>query len=280
MTALAAPAAAQIVTENAGVLSPVTPLLRESVTYFGAHHLDEIRWSHQLTFALDTSRELKLTVPTLWRRAELEAPAGRREMDELLGLADASLRFKQSLFQVDDVMESTRWAALAEVTAPTGEDDHEAHGIRLPRRLQLGQGDWSVGAGTAVTVIRDRHRFSVEGFFRHRTRHEGIRLGQSADLNLAYWYRLIPGRFTPADAAPIELRGVIELLTAYRWRSRVGEHGADDEGVITWLAPGLQLYPSKKVLFEANVQVPLYQDLDDALGHRNIAASLVVKFLF
>jgi hypothetical protein len=272
---LAPPARGQLVTENAGILSPETPLLRQSLSWFESRNLSELRLTSQLLFAPSPTRELKLGVPLLAR--DLRLAQGTQE--ELRGLGDASLRFKQSLWQRDDVMESTRWALLAELGAPTGQDDAEADGEPLPRRLQLGTGDWSLGAGSAYTWIRDRQRFSAELFHRHRTRHDGLQLGASSEANLAYWYRLSPAQF-PAHRLVGETRGVLELLSTYRFASATDAGRGDDDGLISWLAPGIQYFPGSRALFEAGFQVPLYQDLDDALGRRKWAATLTLKLLF
>jgi hypothetical protein len=277
LAVLSRPARAQIVTENAGVISPETPIVRESLSVLDAEHLREVRWEHQLIFAFDPARELKLTVPLVWRDVEFATPGGVEDAD-LAGLGDVSLRFKQSLWQEDAVMASTRWAALAEIGAPTGEDGETENGALIPRRLQLGTGDWSLGAGTAYTWIRDRQRFSAETLFRYRTRHEGLRLGETLDLNLAWWYRITPARFPPGDP-PLEVRGVLELLSSYRWPSE-GDGDLDDDGKLVWLAPGLQVYPSKTVLLEVALRAPIHQDLDDALGDRRWAGVLALKFLF
>lgn len=276
---LALPAAAQIVTENAGVVSPEAPILRESASFFDSENLRETRWTNQFFFALDTTRELKLSLPLVSRESRFTAPSGQEESAHLVGLGDASLRFKQSLWQRDDIMESTRWAFLTELVAPTGDDDKKEDGVDIPRRLQLGTGDWSFGAGSVFTSIRDRHRFSVEALYRYRTPHEGIQLGPSADVNLAYWYRLSPSAFRKGEETT-EVRGVLELLSSYRFASEVGGSSAHDDGALVWLAPGLQIFPGTTVLFEANLLFPIYQDLDDAVGDRRWGASFVLKFLF
>lgn len=273
------PVSAQVVTENAGIVSPEAPILRESVSFFDSENLRETRWTSQFIFALDQTRELKLSLPLVSRESAFQPAGGGEETADLFGLGDASIRFKQSLWQRDDVMESTRWALLTELGAPTGDDDAVENGADVPRRLQLGTGDWSLGVGTAFTSIRDRHRFSVEALYRHRTRHDDIQLGSSTDVNLAYWYRLSPATFLAGEETT-EVRGVLELLSSYRFASEVGNDTQDDDGTLVWLAPGIQIYPGTSVLFEANVQVPLYQDVDDAVGDRHWAASLVVKFLF
>lgn len=279
LTLLALPASAQVVTENAGIVSLEAPILRESVSFFESENLRETRWTTQFIFALDSTRELKLSLPLLSRESTFHPAGSGEETADLFGLGDASIRFKQSLWQRDDVMESTRWALLTELGVPTADDDAEENGAPIPPRLRLGTGDWSLGAGSAFTSILDRHRFSAEAFYRYRTRHEDIQLGSSTDLNLAYWYRLSPVVFRPEEETT-EVRGVVELLSSYRFASEVGDDSQDDDGLLVWLAPGIQVYPGTSVLFEASVQVPLYQDLDDAVGDRHWAASLVVKLLF
>jgi hypothetical protein len=269
---------AQIVTENAGVISPELPLMRQAVSLFRSENLDEVRWSTQLLFAPDRSREVKLTVPVAWREAHFDA-GGVEEEAQAAGLGDISLRFKQALLRSDEVMRSERWSLLLELGAPTGEHDAEEAGVEVPRPLQLGTGDWSLGAGSAYTWIHDRQRVSFEAFYRHRTRHDGVQLGASADLNAAYWYRILPSAFDLADDSP-EVRGVVELLGTYYLESEVGSASQDDDGSVVWLAPGLHFYPSTRILLEANIQVPLYQDLEDPLGDRRWAATFVLKLLF
>ena len=155
----------------------------------------------------------------------------------------------------------------------------------LPRKLQLGARALGFGGGAAFTVIRDRHRFASEVFYRHTLRHDGFALGDSLRGNLAYWYRLAPARFREGPVRdPLEVRGVLELLTSYRFESQAvagpDGSGIHDQESETWLAPGLQLFGRGRALFEASFQVPLYQDVDDAFGRRQWAATIAVKILF
>lgn len=213
------------------------------------------------------------------RDVSSEGFAGFNLSENMSGLGDMSFQIKYSLSQTDDVMSSTRWAVLGELVAPTGRDDRKANGIRMPRRLQLGTGGWGYGIGTAYTVIRDRHRFSTDVYFRHRTRHEGFRLGESLHWDLAYWYRLTPATHDPENET-IEIRGVFELLSTYQFESRQGNRGAGDEGLLVWAAPGLQIYPRRDVLIEASVQIPVVQTGDDVIGDRRWGFLIAVKFLF
>ena len=278
--ALATGASAQIFTENAGVTSPETPTLREYFTVFDSENLTDVRLNHQWLLGLNRRTELRVTIPTvLHRRATLKGLLGAHADATMAGLGDVTLRLKYSLAQTDDVMESTRWALLTEIKTPTGEDDEKHARLRLPRKLQLGTGAWAYGIGTAYTLIRDRHRFSTDFIYRHPTRHDGVRLGQSVHWNMAYWVRIAPEQHDP-DHETTEVRAVIELLSSYTFDSHIDGHDRNDGGPLVWLAPGIQVYPRRDVLIEASVQIPVYQDIDDPLGDRRWGFLFAVKFLF
>ncbi|MBI4605761.1 MAG: hypothetical protein HY721_27660 [Planctomycetes bacterium] len=269
----------QIFTENAGVISPETPIVRESVSALWAKHLREVRWTNQFLWGVTPKLELNLALPVVYRHTDFRVLGEGKEHHDDFGLGDAVVRGKASLYQVDEVLTSTRWAALGEVVAPTGDDDETDGGVRLPRRLQLGPGAWGFGAGSAFTVIRDRHRCSVEAFYRHHLGHDGVELGDEMRWNLAYWYRLYPPEFS-AEKQQVEVRPVVELLSTYRFEDRGGAVTKDGEGFLMWLAPGLQVYPSRRVLLEASVSVPVLQTVDDNIGRRLVGLFFAVKFLF
>lgn len=277
---LATASPCQIFTENAGVASPELPALREALRYLQTEEVRELRLDSQLVYSFSTSLESRLTVPAIWRDAGFQTPAAASGQADLLGFGDVSLRGKYSLWQDDDVLESTRWAALAEAVLPTGEHDATEDGVAVPRKLQLGTGGFGGGAGTAFTMIRDRDRFSAEVFYRHTTAHDGFEPGDSLTVNLAYWRRLSPARF-PADhqESPLEVRGVVELLTTRRFESHAAM-GLHDSGLEIWLAPGIQLFGGAGVLLEAALLFPIYQDIDDAYGRREWGATLALKVLF
>jgi hypothetical protein len=267
-------AQAQLVTENAGIVSSETPILREAFGFTQYAHGHDLVWSHRFSFALDRRDELQLTLP--FHSRELEQSGGDADF---AGFGDATLRWKHALWREDDVMLSDRWSFLAEITAPTGDGDDTADGFALPPDAQLSRGDWTFGAGTAFTHIHDRERFAAELLYRHRTAHEGVQLGAAAELNLAYWYRLAPASFTDLDGV-VEVRGVVELLSTYRWDTEVGSASADDSGAFVRLAPGVQVFPRDWMLFEAGVELPLVQSLDDSTGDEQFALRFAIKFLF
>ncbi len=273
MAVLGAAAPAQIVTENAGAASPELPALREAFSIRETRNVEELRLDSQLIWSFSPWLESRTTLPFIRRDF---SGAAKTE-----GLGDLAVRLKHSLWQEDDVLESTRLAALYELSLPTGEDDgRDASGMRLPPKLQLGAGTLGFGAGSAFTVIRNRHRFSVEGFYRHTLDHEGFSYGDTVRGNLAYWYRLSPASFREGpERDPLEVRGVLELLSTYRFESHAAR-GLNDEGTEVWLAPGVQLFGRGRFLFEASFQLPIYQDVEDGFGRREWGATVSIKWLF
>lgn len=99
-------------------------------------------------------------------------------------------------------------------------------------------------------------------------------------MNLAYWFRIEPAQFSPDEEEQVEVRGVLEVLTAYRFSSRVGDRRVSDDGLVAWIAPGVQVYPLVWLLLEGSVLVPAYQDVDDEFGRRKLAATFALKLLF
>lgn len=259
----------QIVTENGATQSPEIPFVGETLSFTRTEEMDEWRLSTHGVIGLSGTVDLAAALPYAWRDLDDE---------DLAGIGDAWVRVKLNLYKFDEVMYSTRFGVFAGVEAPTGDWTERSGGVRLPRRLQLGSGTWDGWVGAAYSIVRDRHRASVELAVQGSTRRDGFTPGPEARLNLAYWFRLYPAQF-PGTEEPVEVRGVVELLTTYRWESRAGS-GVGDDGWIISLAPGLQVFPGRRVLLQANVVVPVFQDVDDPLGDREWSAGITIRILF
>lgn len=270
---------AQISTDDGTPISPETPQLREKFRYQENEHADDITWSHEFSYALDPANELRLDVPFRHREVQFTDSAGNTHSETLSGPGDISLQWQHSLKQQDWVMGSNRFALNLKLEAPTGAHDETDDGVDIPRRMQLGQGDWSISVGGVYTRVEDRHRFSVQGEATHHTRHDGMRMGEELGLNLAYWYRLYPATHEPGQRQ-VEIRGVFEFLSTYRFSSEQGGTELNDDGLNLWAAPGLQIYLSPEVQVETAFQVPVTQGIDDTLGDREYAVQLNIKILF
>ena len=252
------PTQAQIETANGAVVSPRSPEMKVRTFFQGAENGDTYGLKLVGTWGLTRQDELRVSLPV-----------HNREFlgDSRFGIGDLYVRYKHSLHQEDGVMSSDRFAFLVDGTLPTGE--YQAQG--RPTRAQLGLGTPQLGAGLVYSVVRDRHRFSAEIGHRQPL---GNDLAGTSRLNLAYWYRLTPGKF-PEDEQVTEGRGGVELLSELR-----GPERGRDAGTLVFLAPGLQIYPSRSTQLELNALIPVAQSLRDPLGDRRLGGSFTAKFRF
>lgn len=265
---------AQIVTENAGTVSPETPIWQTRLEYERDVHLEDIRAVETFLWAPDDTMDFGLSIPVHHLDVDFSGVQGTLE-----GLGDASLRWKYSVCKADEVMASTRFSVLAGVKFPTGRWHEDVDGLEVPRKLSLGTGDWELYGGPLFTWIQDRHRFAAELVGRYSFERDGFQLQPSVRLGAAYWYRISPARIETAGEET-EVRGVLEVTSIFYGQSKVDGTGIGDQGNITWLSPGIQVYPSVRTLFEASVQIPVHQSVSDLRGDRRLGALLSVKFLF
>lgn len=278
-TLLASPAAAQILTPNGGVMSPYSPTWRSSYEYL---ETDNLRRDHlMLSWTQSPNRRLEFSghLPLMSHRVRFDGPGGV-ERAEFEGLGDLVLQSKYNLWLQNDVMWSQRLAVLGSLHVPTGDYEEQAGGVPVPRPLQLGFGNFGVGAGLVYSGVADKNRWSAAIRYHHFFAHDGFRFGDDIDMQLAYWRRLIPSKFSPGSDEK-ELRGVIELLARYHLPNVVG--GVDDEGtegLEVVAAPGLQFWWSPEVLFETNVLLPVSNDTEGVFGDLDWGFSFNLKLLF
>lgn len=276
MVAIASPPAwGQIVTENAGTYSPETPFLQTRFEYARSEFVTEVRAAEVFLWAPANDMDLALNLPVLHRKVEF----GNGNEGTLDGLGDATLRWKYWLFKEEGVMASTRFSGLLGVKLPTGRFDQKVDGVEVPRGLQLGTGSFDLYGGPLFTYIDNRHRVAAELIGRYNLERDGFQLQPSIRVGLAYWYRITPELIEVAGEKT-EVRGVIEATSTFYGESELDGRGLGDRGNLTWLSPGLQVYPSMWALFEASVQIPIVQTMEDGQGDRKFGALFTVKFLF
>ena len=270
-----APASAQIRVRNGGVPSPAAPQLTETLSFTQTANLDDVRAITKFAWSHDGKTGFEVELPIVWRDATF-----RGTSDDGGGLGDAVLRVQRSLRQDDGVLTSTRWALFGDVRLPTGDDTALEGRVRaLPKLLQPGMGSYGVGAGGVCTVIRDRHRFSAALSGRWNAEADDFQMGKEIHAGLSYWYRLRPAVFG-ADRHLTEVRPVLEALLNHRFESERGGNGTGDDGAVVWLAPGLQVYPSRDLLVQASVALPIVNEIDDVLGRREWSALLALRWYF
>jgi outer membrane putative beta-barrel porin/alpha-amylase len=265
---------AQITVENAGTISPETPIWQSRLEYAKTEHTTDIRLLEKFDWAPNEVMDFELAVPLVHRDVEFDAVDGTLE-----GIGDASLRGKYLITKVDDVMASTRFAVLGGVRLPTGDFDEEEDGVELPRKMQLGTGAFGFYGGPLFTYINDRHRFAAELIGRYNLERDDFQVGPSLQIGLSYWYRITPATIEVAGAET-EIRGVIEVTSTFYWESELPGEGTGDDGNITWLSPGVQIYPAFWALFEFSVQIPIVETVEDDHGDRKFGVLATMKFLF
>lgn len=275
IAASATAASAQIVVENAGTVSPETPILR---TRFETARWDDgtdVRLTESYFWAPRPRLDFGLSVPLV--RRELDSPLGPDA--EYGGIGDVSFRAKHVFHQTDGVMRSTRFSALAGVELPTGSWHEEEGGVDVPRDLQVGTGTFGFYGGPLFTHIADRHRFAGEVIGQIHTERDDFEPGASLRLGGSYWYRFSPA-IVEVAGEQTEFRGVVELTHVYFADGRVNGDRVGDGGTETTLSLGVQVYPTTTVLLEAAVQIPLHETTRDLRGDRGVGGLLTLKILF
>jgi hypothetical protein len=275
----ACPATAQILTPNGGVMSPYSPVWRTSYEHLETSNLRRDHLMLSWTQSPNRWTELSAHLPLMAHSVRFEGPGGTLRSD-FEGIGDLRLRAKYNVLLQNDVMWSQRLAILGSVNLPTGDHEQSVGGVPVPRPLQIGLGNFGLSTGLVYSGVADKNRWSAALVYNHFFAHDGFRFGDDVDLQLAYWRRLIPARFAPAENER-ELRGVLELLARYHLPNTVG--GAEDdasEGLEIVAAPGLQFWWSPEVLFETNVLLPVSDDTESPFGELDWGFSFNLKLLF
>lgn len=249
---------AQVETANGGITSPQSPELKVRAMLVPAEEADLTLFEVVGSWGLDPKNEIRGVLPYV-----ISTYQGL----EKAGLGDVGLHYKHLIHGDNGVMTSDRFSLLVDATLPTGASSDP----RFPPRAQLGLGTPALGVGLVYSLIRDRHRASFElGYMQPL----GNGYAGTTRLNLAYWYRLSPASF-PENESPTEVRAVLELLGEVR-----GSEFGQPPGTLIYLAPGLQIHPSRQLQLEMNVRVPVAQSFQDGMGDRQVGGSLMAKFRF
>lgn len=260
-------------------MSPYSPVWRSSYEHIETSALRRDHLMLSWTQSPNRSLELSAHLPLMSHRVNFEGVGGpvRAEFE---GVGDLVLRSKYNLILQNGVMRSQRLAVLGALSLPTGEYEEQSAGEAIPRPLQIGLGNLGLSTGLVYSGVADKNRWSAALVYNHYFAHDGFRFGDDVDLQLAYWRRLIPAKFSPA-ADERELRGVIELLARYHLPNSVGGVGDDSsEGLEVVAAPGLQFWWSPEVLFETNLLLPVADDTTSQFGELDWGFSFNLKLLF
>lgn len=274
VAALAVAAPAQLLTTDAGVLSPALVAARETFEWQHRAGADDLRATTRAAWSPNRRLQFEAGVPWIARDVDTAAAQG-----SMAGLGDLEFGAKWALVRDDAVMRSDRLSVLGNVRLPTGDDDGRVGGVDLGRRAALGLGVYGFGAGVGWTTVRDRHRAAAALRGWTYTEDGGFAPGEAVTFDAAWWMRLHPVRFEPGVHRN-ELRSVVELISGWLQDDRQGGVGQDNGGFYAKALVGLQANATAATSIEAGVLLPLVDDTESALGGFRVGVLVTFRVLF
>ncbi len=260
------------VTEGHGVLRLQAKYLRSSDD---PAPLDrELRvWAAPVVGVYGATSKLALlaVLPVLDKSFRRRTPTGRETL-EASGLGDASFLARYTLFQRDRPGQTLRVAPLVGMEVPTGDDDGEDAGGRLPPPLQLGSGSWDPVVGLVATWQTLASEIDASVSYGFNTEANRFRFGDEARADIAYKVRLAPR--TLGRGVPAFLFAAAESNLIWQDRNRMdGQVDRDSGGTVWYVAPGLQ-YVTVRYIIEAAVQLPVVQELNGSALETELIVTL------
>ena len=224
------------------VSDPLNRELTDETAALGAH------------YGLRYNIQLSVLVPHVTRTLE----AGSEEFQSS-GLGDTVLVAKWRYYRWDDTGKALNCAILAGLETPTGEDDAEDNGVRLPAELQPGSGSWDPALGTAVTYEPGRWRFNAALLYQRNGKGaEDYKFGDETFGEIAignrFWLEPYPGPFMRFDA-----------LIRYRHQARATQAGGlvhDSGSEVVTAGATLAFRPQPTIDLQLFLEYPIHQDVD------------------
>jgi hypothetical protein len=173
------------------------------------------------------------------------------------GWGDLRLIGEYNIFQRDFPHLTHRAILIGGIKFPTAEDDKSG----LPPPMQLGTGSTDYTLGVAASRIGHRLGLYTDLKYTFKTEGNEYEFGDTLNYDFALGYRLIPKVYETYPAKQLNL--FLELNGIYAQKDRSdGEKVSDSGGHPLFLSPGIQWVPLKTALFEASVQIPLFENLN------------------
>jgi len=212
-----------------------------------------------LGYAVNKDLMLFGVLPYLDKRLESTVDGARRARSAR-GIADLRLFGRYTVFRKNFKGGLIRVSPFAGLEFPTGDDDERDSFGRLPASVQLGSGSWDPFGGLVATY--QTLEFEIDGQIAYQANTGGgpVEFGDVARADASIQYRIWPREL--GSGLPAFVYAVLEANLIHRGRNEAG--GVTDPnsgGTTVFLVPGLQ-YASKRWVFEAAVQLPVFQDLN------------------
>lgn len=133
-------------------------------------------------------------------------------------------------------------------------------GVKVPSGGVFGTGSTDLLGTLVFSHWRDPHALFVDAQFTYTTaNHEGLRMGNRWNYDVAYLYRLLPWRNLgiPVLYLLLEMNGEHVRRTTLN-----GIPSADSGGNLVFLSPGVEFQPNSRLLLEFSAPIPVARDLN------------------
>ena len=210
--------------------------------------------TNTLVYGVTPDLALFAIFPYIFRNVELTDPSSGKIIDKNdSGIGDLTLIGRYTIYAKDYPSGTARFAPLAGIKLPTGDDDLEP--------ITTESIDFQLGGVSTITWDFGRHEVDADIIYRINTEAEDFEKGDDLIYDLAYEFRVYPWTL-PDVGAPNFLYLVAEANGIFSQKSELNRKTIDNSGgSILFLSPGIQ-FVTKRYILEASIQLPVIQDLN------------------
>jgi len=210
--------------------------------------------TNALVYGVTPDLALFAIFPYIFRNVELTDPSSGKRIDKNdSGIGDLTLIGRYTIYAKDYPSGTARFAPLAGIKLPTGDDDLEP--------ITTESIDLQFGGVSTITWDFGRHEIDADIIYRVNTEAKDFEKGDDLFYDLAYEFRVYPWTL-PDVGAPNFLYLVAEANGIFSQKSELNGKTIDNSGgSILFLSPGIQ-FATKRYILEASIQLPVIQDLN------------------
>ena len=192
--------------------------------------------------------------------------AGARQTDDTDGFGDLTFLVRQTIYARDAVQRTSRLGLLGGLEIPSGKQEFSSHSA-----------DFLLGS--VYTLQDGRHELDADLLYKINTEGRDLQLGSELQYDLAYEVRILPWDW-PERGTPSQIYLVLEAngRTSRRAFSD-GTELSDSGGTVVFVSPGIQ-YVTRRVIYEATLQIPVIQNLNGGQVETDLAAGAGIRIQF
>ena len=214
---------------------------------------------YSIFYALAPRFTLAGLIPVAKRHSEVLGDGGSPVTGNQFGLADVSLLVRYKPLESHTMTATTMVSVAAGMKLPTGRTNGvDSRGNLLDAHIQLGTGSTDYLAGVSGFLAWERAALigNLLGAITGKGAN-GHRFGDNLNYDVALRYKIYPAEFGGTQIfATLGFNG--------EWRGREVQDGiadANSGGNVTYIAPGLQLFITPAISFEASYNYALLHGL-------------------